>query len=130
MFLLKQKRNGGYTDKQEFTTTGNVQIAVKLTDTETRNRMQATKLILSLPIGKSTIKAGAEIYRVVSGNDQKTSSEVIMNSESEVTETTVAAFGEYSLASALGQLTAGFRYEHVSMDYRDNVNSESVYFRM
>ena len=32
MFLLKQKRNGGYTDKQEFTTTGNVQIAVKLTD--------------------------------------------------------------------------------------------------
>ena len=32
MFLLKQKLNGGYTDKQEFTTTGNVQIAVKLTD--------------------------------------------------------------------------------------------------
>lgn len=32
MFLLKQKRNGGYTDKQEFTTTGNVSIAVKLTD--------------------------------------------------------------------------------------------------
>ncbi len=94
------------------------------TDTETRNRMQATKLILSLPIGKSTVKAGAEIYRVVSGNDQKTSSEVIMNSESEVTETTMAAFCEYSLASALGQLTAGFRYEHVSMDYRDNVNSE------
>ena len=32
MFLLKQKRNGGYTDKQEFTTAGNIQIAVKLTD--------------------------------------------------------------------------------------------------
>lgn len=32
MFLLKQKLNGGYTDKQEFTTAGNVQIAVKLTD--------------------------------------------------------------------------------------------------
>lgn len=94
------------------------------TDTETRNRMQATKLVVACPVGKSTVKAGAEIYRVVSGNDQKTSSEVIMNSESEVTETTVAAFGEYSLASAVGQITAGFRYEHVSMDYRDNVNSE------
>lgn len=32
MFLLKQKLNGGYTDKQEFTTTGNVSISVKLTD--------------------------------------------------------------------------------------------------
>ena len=32
MFLLKQKRNGGYTDKQEFVTTGDVKIAVKLTD--------------------------------------------------------------------------------------------------
>ena len=32
MFLLKQKRNGGYTDKQEFVTAGDVKIAVKLTD--------------------------------------------------------------------------------------------------
>lgn len=32
MFLLKQKLNGGYTDKQEFTTAGNVSISVKLTD--------------------------------------------------------------------------------------------------
>lgn len=32
MFLLKQKLNGGYSDKQEFTTTGNVSISVKLTD--------------------------------------------------------------------------------------------------
>lgn len=94
------------------------------TDTETRNDMQATKLILSLPYKKSNIKAGAEIYRVVSGNDQKASSDVIMDSESEVTETTTAAFGEYSLASKIGQLTAGFRYEHVSMDYRDNLNTD------
>lgn len=32
VFLLKQKRNGGYTDKQEVITTGDVKIAVKLTD--------------------------------------------------------------------------------------------------
>ena len=32
MFLLKQKRNGGYTDRQEFTTAGDIKIAVKLTD--------------------------------------------------------------------------------------------------
>ena len=32
MFLRKQKRNGGYTDKQEFVTAGDVKIAVKLTD--------------------------------------------------------------------------------------------------
>lgn len=32
VFLLKQKRNGGYTDKQEVLTTGDVNISVKLTD--------------------------------------------------------------------------------------------------
>lgn len=93
------------------------------TKTDTRNRMTATKLVLTYPYRKSEFKVGAEVYRVRNGNKQATSSEVIMNSESEVTETTTATFASYSLSSSIGQWSVGLRYEHVNMDYQDKVNA-------
>lgn len=94
------------------------------------NEMYATKLVLLRPLGKGQLKLGTEDTYVVSQNQYRTLSELLPNASSKVHELTLAAFAEYSLASeSWGQWVAGLRYEHVSMNYEDRIDTNKAQHR-
>ena len=90
------------------------------TEGNRQNEMYATKLVLTHPLGKGQLKVGTEDLYVISKNKYSTLSNLLPNSSSKVRELTLAAFAEYSLPTkSWGQWVAGFRYEHISMNYND-----------
>ncbi|MCQ2246853.1 MAG: outer membrane beta-barrel protein [Bacteroidaceae bacterium] len=85
-----------------------------------QNEVYATKFVLAHPLGKGLLKLGTEDFYVISKNKYSTHSNLLPNANSKVRELTLAAFAEYSLSvPMLGQLVAGLRYEHLSMNYDD-----------
>lgn len=94
------------------------------------NEMYATKLVLSYPLGKGQLKLGTEDTYVISQNQYSTRSDLLPNANSKVHEFTWAALAEYSLASeSWGQWVAGLRHEHVSMNYKDLIDTSKAQHR-
>lgn len=81
--------------------------------------MGAGKLVLSYPIGKGTLQAGAEETYVTAGQEYKITKAEIPSSDATLSENTIAGFAQYSIMLPIGQLSAGLRYEHVDMNYND-----------
>lgn len=100
------------------------------TESYRHNEMYATKLVLLYPLGKGQLKIGTEDVLVNSQNRYSTLSDLLPNASSKVHELTLAAFTEYSLASeSWGQWEVGLRYEHVSMNYEDQLDSGKTQHR-
>lgn len=84
------------------------------------NRLFATKLALSHPLGGGTLAFGGE-YSWTHRRDNYLSENILLpTSRSKIREQNVAAYAEYSRTFGFGALTAGLRYEHVSFDYYEN----------
>lgn len=95
-------------------------------NTYTRNRLFATKLILSRPLWRGNLSFGAELAFLNRKSDYSINAQSINNSLSEVGENTYAAFVEYSkLIRRVGMLSMGARYEHVDFSYDDQLNASS-----
>ncbi len=89
-------------------------------------RMWATKLILSYPIWKGTLQAGTEMSFVTRANQYSISGHPLPSTDSEVKEKNLAGFIEYSCAiPKFGNVSAGVRYEHVGMNYTDNISASN-----
>lgn len=89
-----------------------------IAENSARNRMIASKLVVSSPLFGGTLNYGAE-YAHTSRTDSYTSdrTDIVSNSESRIKEITASPFVEYLYLTPIGELAAGLRYEHVAYKY-------------
>lgn len=103
-------------------TTGNA-IKNVTSNSDARNHLFATKLLLSYPIGMGKLQAGTELTFTKRNNLYEITEESIANDKSSVKENTYALFAEYgTMIPRVGMLSFGLRYEHVDFNYDNQVN--------
>ncbi len=87
---------------------------------KTTSRMVAGKLVITYPIWKGMLNLGSEMTFVKRGSEYGIQGIELPNSNSDIKEGNIAAFAEYACQlPAIGNLSAGLRFEHVGFDYSD-----------
>lgn len=81
------------------------------------NELYAGKLILTHPIGKSQVKAGAEYSHTNRKDFFENPQNYLPETDSQIKEEKIAGFAEFSVSLGKLQTAAGLRYEHVTFDY-------------
>lgn len=90
------------------------------TEKMSKNRMFATKLVLSYPVWKGQLTAGTEMSFVNRDSKYTITKTTVPSSEMEVSDKNIAAFVEYGFQlPKIGAASLGMRYEHVGFDYTD-----------
>ena len=93
-------------------------------NSDARNHLFATKLLLSYPIGMGKLQAGTELTFTKRNNLYDITEENIANDKSSVKENTYAFFAEYGMMiPKAGMLSFGLRYEHVDFNYDNKFDS-------
>ena len=87
------------------------------TETQTRGRMVAEKLIVSHPLWKGQISIGEEYTNTHWCSSFENTEGYILGSNNEQHESNMAPFVELRQQLGRFQLQAGLRYEHVSSEY-------------
>ena len=87
------------------------------TETQTRGRMVAEKLIVSMPLWKGQLSIGEEYTNTRWRSSFENAEGYIQNSNNEQHESNIAPFVELQQRLGRFQLQAGLRYEHVASDY-------------
>ena len=87
------------------------------TETQTRGRMVAEKLIVSHPLWKGLISIGEEYTNTRWRSSFENAEGYILGSNNEQHESNMAPFVELRQQLGRFQLQAGLRYEHVSSEY-------------
>ena len=86
----------------------------------TTSRLAAAKLVLTYPVWKGQLEAGAEATSVERGSSYSITNYPLPASDSKVNENNVSAFVSYGfILPKFGSVSAGLRYEHVGFDYTD-----------
>lgn len=102
----------------------------RLQEGVTTSRLAAVKLVLTYPVWKGQLEAGAEATSVERGNSYSITNYPLPASDSKVDENNVSAFASYSFSlPKLGSVSAGLRYEHVGFDYNDLLDGENSMVR-
>lgn len=102
----------------------------RLQEGVTTSRLAAAKLVLTYPVWKGQLEAGAEATSVGRGNSYSITNYPLPASDSKVDENNVSAFASYSFSlPKLGSVSAGLRYEHVGFDYNDLLDGENSMVR-
>lgn len=84
-----------------------------------KNRLWAAKLTVGRPLLGGNVTIGTEYSHIRRNDDYVNPEGYVPTSNSELAEQHVSPFVEYSAACAVGQLTAGLRYEWVDFDYSE-----------
>lgn len=88
---------------------------------ETRNRMFASKLVLSTPIWGGSLGYGAEWINTKSESHYLPSqTNIIEEALSNIKENSLSMFAEYNLSTSIGDFMAGVRYEDVNFKYYED----------
>ena len=82
-----------------------------------RNRLVASKLILSYPVLGGEFSVGGEYVRTHRTDVYSNPERIVTSSDMTVDEWNSSLFAEYARMTPIGQLGAGLRYEHVRSDY-------------
>jgi len=91
------------------------------TKSEAKNRMFASKLVLSTPIWGGSLGYGAEFVNTKSESLYLPSqTNIIEKALSNIKENSLSVFAEYSLSTSIGDFMAGVRYEDVNFKYYEN----------
>lgn len=81
------------------------------------NKLLASKIILSYPLGSGQIEAGSE-YTYTRRNETFVNAEQLLNdTDDRINESNTAAFAKYSLQWKAWTLSAGIRYQFTRSDY-------------
>lgn len=83
------------------------------------NRLYAAKLVLTHPIGKGELKAGAEYSHTRRLSRYENPQNYLPETDNEIKEDKLAGFAEFAIALGKLQASAGLRYEHVTSEYSD-----------
>lgn len=122
--------HSGYDEQSRISETGQVQDD-RLLDAENnvRNRMIASKLTLTYPLFGGSLDFGAEYVNTKRQDDYVNPQNYVVSTYSTLKEQSISPYAEFSrMIPNVGQIRAGFRYEHVTFDYYDNgqlVNDQS-----
>lgn len=84
------------------------------------NKLWAAKIIVSHPVLGGNMYVGAEYSNTLRNDDYICSNNIIANNYNTFKQNKVASFAEYSRNITIGQLTAGLRYEHISLNSYEN----------
>lgn len=85
-----------------------------------KNRLAAGKLIISFPLGNSTLAIGTEMTYTHRNDDYINQENYVPLTFSKIKELNLAGFAEYNYKFAWGRLSAGLRYENIRFDYFEN----------
>ena len=86
----------------------------------TTSSLAAAKLVLTYPVWKGQLEAGAEATSVERGSSYSITNYPLPASDSKVNENNISAFVSYGfMLPKFGAVSAGLRYEHVGFDYMD-----------
>jgi len=89
-------------------------------ETLSHNNMIAAKLVLSYPVWKGSLQIGTEDIFTTRKNEYSIAGAQIPASKSDVKETGLAGFANYSVYfPKVGQFSAGLRFEHNDFKYND-----------
>ena len=83
------------------------------------NRLYAAKLVLTHPIGKGELKAGAEYSNTRRISRYENPQNYLPETDNKIKEEKLAGFAEFAIALGQLQASAGLRYEHVTSEYLD-----------
>lgn len=86
-------------------------------DNRIKNRLFATRLVLSYPVWEGQLSAGNEFTRTRRDDDYTTDIQGIPSTNTSIHDENNAFFAEYSRSTPIGQLTGGVRFEKVYSDY-------------
>ena len=90
------------------------------TNSESQNRLYATKLVLSYPVWMGQLQVGTEETFSRRSDNYSLSGIPVPASSARVKEDNIAGFASYGLyVPKVGQISAGVRYEHVRYIYQD-----------
>ena len=90
------------------------------TSSDSRNRLYATKLVLSYPIWMGQLQVGTEESFTRRSDNYTLTGITAPASSASVKEDNIAGFASYGFyLPKLGQISAGVRYEHVNYVYQD-----------
>ena len=82
-----------------------------------RNRLAASKLILSYPVFGGELSVGGEYVRTHRTDVYSNPERIVPSSDMTADEWNSSLFAEYARETPIGQLGVGLRYEHVRSDY-------------
>jgi hypothetical protein len=96
------------------------------TTSDSRNRLYATKLVLSYPIWMGQLQVGTEETFSRRSDDYSLTGIPVPASSARVKEDNIAGFASYGFyLPKVGQISAGVRYEHVRYNYEDALNPKN-----
>ena len=108
------------TDSRSEETSKMTQDARVSTSSDSRNRLYATKLVLSYPLWTGQLQLGTEETFSRRSDNYMLSGIPVPASSARIKEDNLAGFASYGLfVPKLGQLSAGVRYENVRYSYQD-----------
>ncbi len=123
-------------DEGQLTNTDETDIKGRISNVQTKsldkNRLLASKLVLSHALGSGLLEVGGESTSSYSYTDYfiKGASAIESSTQTDVYEDNVAAFAQYGFALFKKySVSAGLRYEHVSFKYVDAVDHIGDYKR-
>ena len=114
-----------YTNTSSVLSTSNetsemTQDAQVSTNSDSRNQLYATKLVLSYPIWMGQLQVGTEETFSRRSDNYTLTGILVPSSSAKVKENNVAGFASYGCyVPKVGQVSAGVRYEHVFYAYED-----------
>ena len=101
-------------------TSGMTHDAKVSTSSDSRNRMYATKLVLSYPVLVGQLQLGTEETFSRRSDKYSLTGITVPASDASVKEDNIAGFASYAFyLPKIGQISAGVRYEHVLYVYED-----------
>jgi hypothetical protein len=104
--------------------------ATVTTNSDSRNQLYATKLVLSYPIWMGQLQVGTEETFSRRSDNYTLSGILVPASSASVKEDNIAGFASYGLyVPKVGQMSAGVRYEHVRYDYEDALAPQNNIYR-
>ena len=113
---------GKYTEIKRFDELSEMQDDRTLnTSNHIINRLYASKLIFSYPIGKGSLSAGTEYTYTYRTDDYLNPEGYVESSNTTIQEDNVNVFLDFAYPFSFGSVSAGLRYEHMAFNYyQDN----------
>ena len=109
---------GKYTEHKRFDELSEIQEDRTLnTNNYITNRLYASKLIFSYPLGKGSLSAGTEYTYTYRTDDYLNPEGYVESSNTTIQEDNVNVFMDFVYPFSFGSVSAGLRYEHMAFNY-------------
>ena len=118
--------DGRYSEIKRFDEASEIQEdRVINTSNYIKNRLYASKLIFSYPVGEGNISAGTEYTYTYRTDDYFNPEGYVASSNTTIQEDDVNVFMDFTYPFSFGSISAGLRYEHMAFNYYEGEEFQS-----